>query len=189
MVEYLLPIAVGINLVVSLIILIVASSGQIAAQQARRALREVHERMLVELEQARLKHSENEQKAQQLEEERPEKLEWKLQHLTEELEQLRRIHSETQRQLGEQKQDFLHQAEQQEQQQLRLEQERQHLMEELERWHARYIESQQQIERLKQERLEDQQKGEKLAWVQERLLAELREIDKTTSAISNTAPR
>ena len=189
MVEYLLPIAIGINLVFTLIILIVAGSGQIAAQRALRVLREVHERVLAELERARLKHSEAEQKAQQLEEERPEKLEWKLQHLTEELEQLQQIHSETQRQLGEQKQDFLHQAEQQEQQQQRLERERQHLMEELERWRSRYMEASRQLEQLKQERLEDQQKVEKLARVQERLLAELREIDKTASAISNTAPR
>jgi hypothetical protein len=113
-----------------------------------------------------------------LEEERPEKLEWELQHATEELERCQQAHSEIQQQVGQQKQEWLHQAAQQEQWRRHLEQERQHLMEELERWRWRYVEAQQQAEQLMEEHAEDQRKIEQLVQLRERLLKELGEIDK-----------
>src|SRR5919199_1206187 len=60
----------------------------------------------------------------------------------------------------------------------RLEQERQQLMEELQRWHKRYVESQQEVGRLEQERSEAQQKVEQLTRLRERLLTEMRELDR-----------
>jgi chromosome segregation ATPase len=113
---------------------------------------------------------------EQMAEQRPEKLVGKLEQATKELEQLEHRHSECERQVGQLKQELLHQSEQQEQQRLRLEQERQHLMEEVDRWHGRYGESQLQVTRLEQELSDAQQKVEQLTQLRERLLAEMREI-------------
>ncbi len=187
-VEILLLIGVAISLILGVIVLIISDTSRMRARHASDVLDEIREQSLVELERQRLNYSEAQQKIQQLEEERPEQLQWECRRLTKELEQLRQMHSEAQRQIGQQKQEWLHQVEQQERQLLHLEQEHQQLLEELERWRSRYMEAQRQLERLKQERLEDQQKVENLAQMRMRLLAELgeglREVDKSAELTS-----
>jgi hypothetical protein len=78
-----------------------------------------------------------------LAEQRPDKLFGKLQHATEELEQLQHRLSESERQVGQQRQELLEQSERQKLERQRQEQKHQHLMEEVERWHERYVECQQ----------------------------------------------
>ena len=171
-------VTVGITILAGVVALSIAVQARRESRRISSALNEIYSRLEVELEQARQDYLEAQQKIQQLEEERPEKLEWELQHATEELERWRQAHSEIQQQLGQQKQEWLHQAEQQEQQRLHLEQERQHLMEELERWRGRYVEAHEHLERLKRARSEDQRKVEQLTQLRERLFEELRGIGK-----------
>jgi chromosome segregation ATPase len=170
-------IILGMALLTGVMTLIFVAGG--TRRQVRRIsyiLDERYTQLDTELEQARQDHLQAQRKIQQLEErleeERPEKLKWELQHATDELERWREEYSELQRQVEQQKQEWLHQAEQQNQQLLRLEQEQQHLMEELERWHDRYTKAQQQVEQLKQERSEDQRKVEQLMQLRARLLEE-----------------
>jgi chromosome segregation ATPase len=174
--------SIALGITVTFVTLFAAAGAWREGRRISRVLDVRHSRLEEQLERARFERSEALQKVQQLgerlEEQRPEKLTWELQQVREELEQLRHVYSETQRQVGQQKQEWLHQSEQQEQQRLRLEQERQHLMEELERWHERYVEARQQIGRLEQERSDAQQKVEHLTQLREKLLMELREIDK-----------
>lgn len=168
----------GTVLLVSIVTLVVAIGMRREARRISTALDERHSWLERELERARQDLSKAQQQIQQLEEESPEKLKWELQHVTEELERLRYSHSETQQEVGQQKQEWLHQAAQQEQQRLRLEQERQHLMEELERWRGRYVEAQIQVEGLEHERSDAQQKVEHLTQLRERLLMQIQEIGK-----------
>jgi chromosome segregation ATPase len=168
----------GTVLLVSVVTLVVAIGVRREARRISKVSDERHSWLEGELERARQDLSKAQQQVQRLEEESPEKLKWELQHVTEELERLQNRHSETQHEVGQQKQEWLHQAAQQEQQRLRLEQERQHLMEELERWRGRYVEAQIQVEGLKQERSDAQQKVEQLTQLRERLLTEIQEIGK-----------
>jgi chromosome segregation ATPase len=169
-------IGLGITLLAGVIALILIAGGaRRGVHYVAYVLDERYTKLETELEQAQLKVQRLEERLQA---ERPEKLMWQVQHATEELEQLREAHSELQRQVGRQKQEWLNRAEKQDQQLRHLEQERQHLMEELERWHDRYAEAQKQVERLTQERSEDQQTVEQLTQLRERFLEELREIGK-----------
>jgi hypothetical protein len=118
---------------------------------------------------------------QRLEEQRPEKLFGKLEYATGELEVLQLRLSESERLVGQQKQELSHQSERQNRERQRLEQEHQHLMEEVERWRVRYVESQQQVENLKQEYSEAQQKVEQLTQLRERLREEMDGIDTTST--------
>ena len=173
-------IALGSVFIIVLSTLVVAASGRRQGRRISEMLEERYSRLENELQRAQWALLEAQQKARQLEEQfeenRPEKLIGKLEQATEELEQLQHRLSESERQAGQQKQEFLHQAEQQEQQRLRLEQERQHLMEEVDRWHGRYGESQLQVTRLEQKLSDAQQKVEQLTQLRGRLLAEMREI-------------
>ena len=151
-----------------------------AWREARRISRQQHARLETELDRTRQALSEAKGQVRQLEErleeERPEKVQWELRHATEELKRLERAHSEAQRQLGENKQQWLHLSEQQEQQIVYLEQERRNLMEELERWRGRYAKAEQQVEQLAQKRSQDQQRIEHLTQLRQRLLEEMRDI-------------
>jgi chromosome segregation ATPase len=116
---------------------------------------------------------------EQLVEQRPDKLFGKLEHATGELEQLQLRLSESERLVGQQKQELSQQCERQEAERQRLEQENQHLLEVVERWHGRYVECQQKVEHLEQEYLEAQQKVEQLTQLRERLRAEIEDIGTT----------
>jgi len=179
-VTLLLLIGLGITVVASVVTLVLAVGAWRRTRETSYVLNEKYARREDELEQVWMKHSEAEQKVQQLEEQleeqRSEKLEWKLQQATEELERSRQAYLETQQQIAQQKQESIHQTEQLEQQCHGLEQERQHLMEELERWHGRYLEVQQRAERLDQERSDAELKVQQLTQLRERLLEELGEI-------------
>jgi chromosome segregation ATPase len=141
-----------------------------------KVLEERHSWLENELQRALLEAPrEAQQLKERIEEQHPEKLLGRLAHTTEELGELQHRLSESELQVGQQKQELLHQAEQQEQQRLRLEQERQHLMEEVERWYERYGESQLQVTRLEQELSDAQQKVEQLTQLRERLLVEIGE--------------
>ena len=168
----------GVVLLVGVITLVVAISVRRESRRVSTAFNERHSWLESELERVRQDLSEAQQHVQQLEEESPEKLKWELQHVTEELERLQHRHSESQQEVGEQRQEWLHQAEQQEQQRQRLEQEREHLMEELERWRERYVEAQIRAERSEQERSGAQQEVERLTQLRARLLTEIQEIGK-----------
>lgn len=166
----------GITLILVIATLVVASR---AWRQAKRTFDALDERFLrseTELKQARQASLEAQREVQRLQEERPEKLEWELRRVTEELGQWQQAHSEIQQELGQRKQEWLHKSEQQEQQRSRLKQESQNLMEELERWRWRYVDIKQEVEQLRQERSEERQKIEQLTQLRERLLEELREI-------------
>ena len=171
-------IGLGITLLVTVLIFLVVIATWRDAKGTSEALAEICAWFETELEQARQDSLEAQQRVRQLEEERPEKLEWELSHATEELERWRTAHSQIQQELGQQKQEWLHRAEQQEQQRLRLEQECGHLMEELERWRWRYVDANQEVTRLREELAEDHRKVEQLTQLRERLLEELREIGK-----------
>ena len=174
-------VILGIAIIVGVVTLIFAvrswREGQHISSQLAGRYSQVEEEVALE----RYNHSLAQVKVQQLEElldkRRPEKLLWQVQHATEELEQLQHRLLETEHQVGAQKQEWLHQSEQQEQQLLRLEQERQHLMEELGRWHERHRAAQEQAALLKQEHSEAQQKVEELTRLRERLLTEMRDGD------------
>ncbi len=173
-------IALGSVFIIVLSTLVVAASGRRQGRRISEMLEERYSRLENELQRTQWALLEAQKKARQLEEQfeenRSEKLIGKLEQATEELEQLQHRLSESERQAGQQKQEFLHQAQQQEQQRLRLDQERQHLMEEIDRWHGRYRESQLQVTRLEQELSDAQQKVEQLTQLRGRLLAEMREI-------------
>lgn len=175
-------IALGIIVITGLATLVVAAFGWREGRRNTRELAQTNLRLESAFEQVQHERWEAQQKVRllenRLEEQRPEKLLGELEQATKELEQLQRRHLETQHQVGRQEQMLFQQAEQQEQQRQRQEQERQHLMEELERWHERYRESHQEVKRLEQERSEAQQKVEQLTQLRERLLVEMRKIDK-----------
>ena len=178
----LLIVALSLAITLGLITLVFAAFAWGEGRRTARELARTNLQIESVLEQVEHDRLEAQQKVRQLEnqleEQRPEKLLGALEQATKELEQLRIRHSETQRQVGRQERMLLDQSDRQEQQRMRLEQERQHLMEELQRWHKRYVESQQEVERLEQERSEAQQKVEQLTQLRERLLTEMRGLDR-----------
>jgi chromosome segregation ATPase len=177
MAENLLLIGLGVALLTGIVAtLVIAGGARREVRSISKALEESYSQLATELERARQDALKAQQKIQQLEEGRPEKLEWELRQATEALERWQQAHSEIQQELGQQKQELLHQSAQQEQQRLRLEKESHNLMEELERWRWRFVNSQQEAEGLRQELSEYQQKVEQLTQLRERLLEELRGI-------------
>jgi chromosome segregation ATPase len=178
--EIVLFIAICVSIGISLATLVVALSARREGRRISGTLEERLLRMEQELQRASWAEmdalKEVQKLKEQLEEQRPEKLFGKLEHATEELEQLHLRLSESERLVGQQKQELSQQSEQKERERQRLEQKQQQLMEEVERWHERYVESQQQVEHLKQEHSEAQQKVEQLTQLRERLLADMKNI-------------
>jgi DNA repair exonuclease SbcCD ATPase subunit len=183
--ELVLFIAISVSIVICLATLVVAV---IAMRTGRRVSDTLEGRlfgMQQDLQQASLAEMDAQEEVrklkEQLEEQRPERLFGKLEHATGQLELLQHRLSESERLVGEQKQELLQQSERQKRERQSLEQEQQHLMEEVERWRERYVACQQKVEHLKQEYSEAQQKVEQLAQLRERLQAEMNGIGTTST--------
>jgi chromosome segregation ATPase len=183
--EIVLFIAICVSIGISLATLVVALSARREGRRISGTLEERLLRMEQELQRASWAEmdalKEVQKLKEQLEEQRPEKLFGKLEHATGELELLQRRLSESERLVGQQKQELSQQSERQKRERQRLEQEHQHLMEEVERWHERYVKSQQQVDHLQQEHSEAQQKVEHFTQLRERLQAEMDGIDTTST--------
>jgi chromosome segregation ATPase len=183
--ELILFIAICVSIVISLATLVVAISAMMKGRRISETLEERLFQMQHELQRASLAETDAQEELrklkEQLEEQRPERLFGKLEHATGQLELLQHRLSESERLVGEQKQELLQQSERQKRERQSLEQEQQHLMEEVERWRERYVACQQKVEHLKQEYSEAQQKVEQLAQLRERLQAEMNGIGTTST--------
>lgn len=178
-------VAICVSIVVGLATLVVALSAMRNGQRVSDTLEEKLFKMQHDLQRAHWAELDAQKEVrklkEQLEEQRPDKLFGKLEHATGELEQLQLRLSESERLVGQQKQELSQQSERQKGERQRLEQEHQHLMEEVERWHRRYVESQQKVDHLKQEYSEAQQKVELLTQLRKRLRAEMDDIGTTST--------
>src|SRR3954469_15597755 len=121
-------IGLGVILFATITTLVVVGAVWRDTRSTSKSLTESHARLETELKYAREERYEARRKVQQLEEGRSEKLEWELQHATEERERLRQENLEAEREAERQRQELLHQIEQHKQQRLRLEQESRNLM-------------------------------------------------------------
>jgi chromosome segregation ATPase len=183
--ELVLFIAICVSILIGLATLVVAISAMMKGRRISETLEERLFRMQNDLQRASLAETDAQEELrklkEQLEEQRPERLFGKLEHATGQLELLQHRLSESERLVGEQKQELLQQSERQKRERQSLEQEQQHLMEEVERWRERYVACQQKVEHLKQEYSEAQQKVEQLAQLRERLQAEMNDIGTTST--------
>jgi chromosome segregation ATPase len=183
--ELVLFIAICVSIVIGIATLVVAVSAMRKGRHVSETLEGRLSRMQNDLQRASWAEMDAQKEMrklqERLEEQRPERLFGKLEHATGELEQLQHRLSESERLVGEQKQELLQQSERQKRERQSLEQEQQHLMEEVERWRERYVACQQKVEHLKQEYSEAQQKVEQLAQLRERLQAEMNGIGTTST--------
>jgi DNA repair exonuclease SbcCD ATPase subunit len=183
--EIVLFVGIVVGIVVGLATLVVALSALRNGQRVSEKLEEKIFKLQHDLQRAHWAELDAKKEVrklqEQLVEQRPDKLFGKLEHATGELEQLQLKLSESERLVGQQKQELSQQSERQEGERQRLEQEHQHLMEEVERWHGRYVECQQKVEHLEQEYSEAQQKVEQLTQLRERLRAEMDDIGTTST--------